>query len=322
MSGTRRTLRWALTRAVGALAVLFTVATLAFLALQTIPGDPAQAALGGPGSQASAEALAAARAEFGLDRPVIVQYLDFLWRLLRGDLGMSYAQHIPVTRVLAQASGPTLSLAAVALLLAWLLALGSVLIASGRSRIARGTASALDLAAAAMPNFWLASLLVLLFSSVLGWLPPVSTGGLNGLVLPAFALAIPTSGFIAQVCRSGVDEARHAPFVESARARGETELGVRLRHVLRHGAVPGLNLTAWALGSLLGGAAVIEVIFARPGLGRTLVNAVLARDIPVVLGTVLLAALAYVLVAFLVDVVVARIDPRTEARLDQAVPSA
>lgn len=306
----------------GALAVLLAVATLAFAALQFIPGDPAEAALGGPGSQASAEALAAARAEFGLDRPLIVQYADFLWRLVRGDLGVSYAQRIPVGDVLGNAIGPTLALAGAALLLAWVLALVSVFVASGHSRGARAVASALDLVAAAMPNFWLASLLVLLFAGVLGWLPPVSTGGIEGIVLPALSLAIPTAGFIAQVCRAGVDEARHAPFIESARARGETEFGVRVRHVLRHGVVPGLNLTAWALGSLLGGAAVIEIIFARPGLGRTLVNAVLARDIPVVLGVVLFAALAYVVVALVTDLAVARVDPRTEARLERTVPRA
>jgi peptide/nickel transport system permease protein len=304
----------------GAVAVLFTVATLAFIALQFIPGDPAEAALGGPGSQASAEALAAARVEFGLDRPVLVQYFDFLGRLLRGDLGISYAQRIPVSQVLAAAIGPTLLLAGVALVLAWALALVSVLVASGHSRPARAVASALDLVAAAMPNFWLASLLVLLFSGVLGWLPAVSTGGVRGIILPALSLAIPTAGFIAQVCRAGVDDARHAPFIESARARGETELGIRLRHVLRHGVVPGLNMTAWALGSLLGGAAVIEIIFARPGLGRTLVNAVTVSDIPVVLGVVLFAALAYVVVALVTDLVIARVDPRTEARLDRAVP--
>ena len=304
----------------GALAVLLTVATLAFLALQLIPGDPAEAALGGPGSQASVEALEAARAQFGLDRPLLVQYVDFLWRLLRGDLGISYAQRVPVSEVLAQAIGPTLLLALVALLLAWALALVSVIVATGRSRAARAIASALDLSAAAMPNFWLASLLVLLFAGLLGWLPAVSTGGAEGIVLPALALAIPTAGFIAQVCRAGVDEARDAPFIESARARGETELGLRVRHVLRHGVVPGLNLTAWALGSLLGGAAVIEVIFARPGLGRTLVNAVLVRDIPVVLGVVLFAALAYVVVSLVTDLLIARVDPRTEARLARTVP--
>ncbi len=300
----------------GAVAVLFTVATLAFLALQLLPGDSAEAAVGGPGSQASAEALAAARAQYGLDRPLVVQYFDFLGRLLRGDLGTSYAQKIPVTDVLAHALPPTLALAATALLGAWVLAFLSLLIASGRSRVARATASALDLVAAAMPNFWLASLLVLLFAGTLGWLPAVSTGGPSGLVLPALALAIPTAGFIAQVCRSGIDDARSAPFIDSARARGETPLGLRFRHVLRHGIVPGLTLTGWALGSLLGGAAVIEVVFARPGLGRTLVSAVLARDVPVVLGGVLISALAYVVVTLVTDLLVARLDPRTEGRIE------
>src|SRR5690606_38823398 len=144
--------------------VMFMVVTLAFIALQFIPGDPAQAALGGPGSQASAEALAAARAEFGLDRPLLVQYLDFLWRLLTFDLGVSYGQRIPVTSALANAITPTFTLAGLALVFAWTLALVSVIVASGESRLARACASALDLVAAALPNFWLASLLVLLFA--------------------------------------------------------------------------------------------------------------------------------------------------------------
>lgn len=309
----------ALARVGGAIAVLLTVATLAFIALQFIPGDAVEAAVGGPGSQASAAALDAAREQYGLDRPVFVQYLDFIWRLVQGDLGVSYGQKIPVVEVIGNALAPTLVLAFTALAIAWALALTSVIIASGHSRVARAVAGALDLVSAAMPNFWLASLLVLLFAGALGWFPAVSTGGFDGIVLPAFSLAIPTAGFIAQVCRAGVDEARGAPFIESARARGETELGVRVRHVLRHGVMPGLNLTGWALGSLLGGAAVIEVIFARPGLGRTLVNSVLARDIPVVLGVVLFTALVYVVVTLITDLVIARVDPRTEAKLDQVV---
>lgn len=312
-------IRTVLTRLGGAIAVLFTVATLAFIALQFVPGDEVRAAVGGPGSQASAEALAAARAQYGLDRPVLVQYLDFLGRLVRGDLGVSYAQRMPVTDVLSAALGPTFTLAGTALAVSWALALGSVIIASGHSRLARGVTGALDLIAASMPNFWLASLMVLLFAGVLSWFPAVSTGTIDGLILPAFALAIPTAGFLAQVCRSGADDAREAPFVESARARGETELGVRVRHVLRHGAVPGLNLTGWALGSLISGAVVIEMIFARPGLGRTLVNSTLANDVPVVLGVVLFAALTYVVVTFVTDVVIARVDPRTEAKLETAV---
>lgn len=316
-----RKLRAAAGRVAGAATVMFIVASLAFGALQLIPGDPAEAALGGPGSQASAAALNSARVEFGLDQPILIQYLNFLWRLLQGDLGISYAQKIPVLQVLASAIGPTLALAGLSLVIAWVIALVSVFVASGQSRVARTVASALDLLAAAMPNFWLASLLVLLFTGVLGWFPAVSTGGLHGIVLPALSLAVPTAGFIAQVCRAGIDNARNAPFVESARARGETEAGVRLRHIIRHGIVPGLNMTAWALGSLLGGAAVIEVIFARPGLGRTLVSAVTVRDIPVVLGVVLFAALAYVVVTLVTDLTIARVDPRTEARLQQAQAS-
>ena len=312
----RLRVRRAVARTAGALAVLLTVATLAFIALQFIPGDAVEAAVGGPGSQASAAALEAAREQYGLDRPVILQYFDFIGRLVQGDLGESYAQKIPVLVVIQNAIAPTLILAFTALALAWAIALVSVIVASGRSRFARAAASALDLVSAAMPNFWLASLLVLLFAGTLGWFPAVSTGGFDGIVLPALSLAIPTAGFIAQVCRAGVDDARGAPFIESARARGETELGIRIRHVLRHGVVPGLNLTGWALGSLLGGAAVIEVIFARPGLGRTLVTAVLGRDIPVVLGVVLFTALVYVLVTLITDLVIAGVDPRTEAKLD------
>lgn len=319
---TKRWVGLALRRALGAATVMFTVATLAFIALQFIPGDPAEAALGGPGSQASQEALEAARAEFGLDRPIPVQYVDFIFRLLRGDLGVSYAQRMPVAEVLGNALGPTLILTVSALVTAWVIALVSITIASGRSRIARAVTLVLDLTAAAIPNFWLASMLVLLFAGTLTLFPAVSNGRLDGIVLPTLALAMPIAGYLAQVCRAGIDDAKQAPFIESARARGETDLGVRLRHIVRHGLVPGLNLTAWALGSLLGGAAVIEVIFARPGLGRTLVTAVTARDVPVVLGVVLFAALAYVAVAFVTDLVIARIDPRTESRLAQAVPRA
>lgn len=309
-------------RVLAALAVMLTVATLAFVALQFLPGDQAESALGGPGSQATQEALDAAREEFGLNRPLPVQYIDFLGRLVRGDLGTSYSQRMPVSAVVGQAIGPTLTLTFAALLMAWTLAFISVVIASGHSRSARGITRALDLTAASLPNFWLASILIILFTSVLPWFPAVSTGRIDGLILPALALALPIAGFIAQVCRTAVDDARHAPFVDSARARGETELGVRIRHVVRHGVVPGLNLTAWALGSLLGGAAVIEVIFARPGLGRTLVNAVTTHDIPVVLGVVLFAAFAYVVVALIVDVLIAQVDPRTEARLEMVTPRA
>lgn len=306
----------------GALVVLWSVATIAFLMLQLIPGDPAEAALGGPGSQTSAAALEAARQEFGLDRPVIEQYFSYLARILSGDLGVSYAQRLPVTEVISAAFWPTARLALLALMIAWVLTFISLFIASGNSRAARTVVSGLDIIAAAFPNFWVASLLVLLFSSVLGWLPAVSNGTFSGLLLPALALALPIAGYLAQVCRTGADDAKTSAFVANAQARGETEIGLRMRHVLRHGLVPGLNLTAWSLGSLLGGAAVIEVIFARPGLGRTLVNATLSRDVPVVLGVVLCAAACFVIVSLITDLLIARVDPRTALKIEQETHAA
>ncbi|MEB4616055.1 ABC transporter permease, partial [Leucobacter sp. M11] len=258
------------------------------------------------------------RAQYGLDRPLGEQFLAYLGRILSGDFGDSYAQKKPVTAVIGAGLWPTLLLAGVSLGVAWLIALGSTLLATGRSRAGRALSNGLDLTAASLPGFWLASMLILVFSSWLGWLPPVSTGGWSGLVLPVLALAVPVAGFLAQVMREGALDALDAPFVTSARARGEGELGVRARHVLRHGAVPALNLSGWALGSLISGAAVIETVFARPGLGRTLVTAVLGRDVPVVLGIVLFIALVYVLLTLLVDLAIARVDPRTEASLARA----
>lgn len=310
--------RAALSRVGGAAAVLFVVVALAFFALRLIPGDPAEAVLGGPGSQASAAALEAARAQYGLDRPLVEQFLAYLGRAVSLDFGDSYAQKRPVAEVIGAGLGPTLVLAGLSLLVAWLFALGSTLVATGRSRLGRWLATALDLTAASLPGFWLASVMILLFSSWLGWLPAVSGDGWRGLVLPVLALAIPVAGFLTQVMREGARDALEAPFVTSARARGESETGVRLRHVLRHGAVPALNLSGWALGSLISGAAVIETVFARPGLGRTLVSAVLGRDVPVVLGIVLVVALVYVVLTLVVDLAIARVDPRTEATLAHA----
>lgn len=300
----------------GALCVLWLAATLAFVTLQLLPIDAETAAVGGPGSQASAAALAAARAEFGLDKPLHAQYFDFLFRVINLDFGTSYAQRIPVTEVLKAAAAPTFALAAAAFALAWLLAAAALLAASGNSKIADIAARFLELCGAAVPNFWFASLMVLFFTGLLHILPPISNGTIAGDIMPLIALALPTAGYIAQSARPALYAAASAPHVEAARARGESEWGLRIRHILPHALVPALNMSAWSLGALLGGTAVVEIIFARPGLGRTLVNATISADVPVVLGAVLLIAAVYVLISLLTDTLVALIDPRTEARLN------
>ncbi|MCW4384668.1 ABC transporter permease [Salinibacterium sp. SYSU T00001] len=310
MSGARRVLRWLAVRLAGAVFVLWSIATLIFFALRLVPGDPALAILGGPGSQASEEALALVRQEYGLDRPVSEQYLLAMGRLLVGDLGTSYSLRQDVLGLIAEQFWGTLLLTVLALATAWLLALGLATWATRGSRAGRAVASALEIVAAAVPHFWLASVLILLFSTTLGMLPPVSVPGPLGLVLPVVTLALPLAGFLAQVMRESLADALESPFALSARARGESETGVRLRHAVRHAALPAISLSGWAFGSLISGAVVVETVFARPGLGRSLLKAVTDRDIPLVTGIALVSALAFVLVTIATDALDRVADPR------------
>ena len=304
-----------LNRVGAALIVVWLVATAVFTGMRLIPGDPAEAIMGGPGSQASAEALAAARAEFGLDLPWYQQYFAYLGRIATGDLGKSYSLRRPVGEVIWEVFPPTLILAFVSLLLAWVLALGLAAAAAGTGRVGKVVTGVVEIVAAALPHFWLGSVLVIVFAAGLGWLPATSDGTVRSLVLPALTLALPTAGFLSHLMRDSIAGAMRAPFALVAQARGETRLRIFLVHGLRHAAVPALSLSGWALSAALSGAVVVEQIFARPSLGRALVGAVLARDIPLVTGVTLVSAVIYVVVMALVDAVQMRLDPRTgEAR--------
>ncbi|MGX5694564.1 ABC transporter permease [Agromyces soli] len=305
-----RPLRTIALRLAGAVFVLWAVATLTFFAIHLVPGDPAQAILGGPGSQASQEALDRVRADYGLDQPLVVQYGAMLGRLAVGDLGTSYSLKTPVATVIGGQIVGTLVLAALALALAWLVAIGLALWSSAPGRVARAVSGGIELTAAALPHFWLATVLIAVFSSALGWLPPVANGAPSGLVLPVVTLAVPLAGFLAQLMREHLLGALEQPFTTSALARGETAIGVRLRHALRHAAIPAVHLSGWAIGYLISGAVIVETIFARPGLGRTLVRATELRDVPMVTGVVLVVALVYVLVTIATDLVAAVVDPR------------
>lgn len=305
------TARWILVRVAGAAFVLWAVATIAFFALRLVPGDPVDALLGGPGSNATEEVRQQTRELYGLDRPVLAQYGAFLWGLLRGDLGESYQLRQPVSQVLGEQVGNTLLLAALALVLAWVFALGLALWSVRSGRPAAVVANVLEIVSAAVPHFWLGTILILVFSVNLQLLPATSGApGAESLILPVVTLAVPLAGFLGQSMRESMLTAMHSPFALSARARGEAETGVSLRHALRHAALPGINLTGWAFGSLISGAVVVETVFARPGLGRTLLEAVIIRDVPVVLGVVLLIAAVYVVVTLLSDLAERLADPR------------
>lgn len=304
--------RRGLGRLISAVLVLWAVATLTFFVLRLMPGDPVLAILGGPSGNPTPEAIEAARHEYGLDQPLAVQYLLYLWRLLQGDLGVSYSQHLPVTRVLAEQMGATLQLTLAALVLAWLLVLLLTVLTAGRGRWVGGLASLAETVSAALPHFWLGLMLLAVFAFGLRWFPPAGSDSLASLVLPAFSLAIPLAGFIAQVTRESLELTLEQPFVLTARTRGLSDLRVRFKHALRHALLPGVSLSGWAIGALISGAVVAEVIFSRKGLGRQLFQAVQAQDLPLTIGISLVVAAGYVLANVLVDLLYQWIDPRQQ----------
>jgi peptide/nickel transport system permease protein len=298
---------------VGAVVVLWGAATAAFLAQMALPGDRATAILNirtGQAQERTPDELALIVDAYGLDHPVVVQYLDYIGGLLRGDLGTSYQQFRPVWDLIGEQLGSTLILTVTGILLAWLLMIAWVTLSAGRGPRVRALGSAVDTVTAALPPYWLGILLLLFFALNLRWFPVMGGSGVNSIVLPALTLAIPLSGFMGQSVRAEYERALEQPFVLSARMRGMGDLGIRLRHVLRHASIPAVTLTGWAIGATVSGAVIVEQIYSRPGIGKTLVAAVGAQDLPVVTGIVVLVAVLYVVANLLVDIVYTLIDPR------------
>ena len=308
-------LRWILGRIGAAALVAWVVTTVVFFALRIAGGDPTEAILGGPGSQAGEEAVAQARADYGLDKPLVVQYLVQMQRIVTLQLGDSYARKTPVAELVGAQLGSTMLLAVCALVLAWVIALTLATVATRAhglaGRAVAATIQAGEVVATVVPHFWLGAVLILVFSSSLGWFPATSVGAAPaGLVLPVVTLAIPTAGFLGQVMRDGLAEAAASPFATTARARGASESRILWRHSLRHAALPAISLSGWSFGSLLSGAVVVESLFGRPGMGRLLLDATNARDVPVVVAVVLVVAVAYTVVMTVADGVERLVDPR------------
>ncbi len=291
----------------GIVVVLWGAATLAFLAFRVIPGDPVSVMLG-PQAQVGEEAKAAIRAELGLDRPPLEQYVTYLGQLLRGDLGESYQLRLPVTEVIGRQLGATLQLSALALVLAAILAITVALLARGRT--ARGIVAGIELIVLSSPVFWIGLVLLTVFAFWLGWFPVSGTRNPATIVLPAVTLALPVAALLGQVLRDGMEEAERQPFAETVRARGATPLWFARRHSLRHGAAGALTLAAYLTGSLLGGAVLVEQVFARPGIGRVTLAAITDRDLPVITGVILLSALVFVVVNTVVELLHPLVDPR------------
>ncbi|MEV4900913.1 ABC transporter permease [Citricoccus sp. NPDC055426] len=297
----------------GAAIVVWAAATITFLIQTLLPGDRATLLLNqqtGQVQERTPEELAPINEMFGFDDPLLIQYLDFIGGLLRGDLGISYTLYQPVTTVIGDQIAPTVVLTFTALAVAWALALVLLVLTARRTPWVSRLFSGLEAAAAALPQYWLGIILLVVFALWLGIFPVVSGSGTAGLVLPALTLGIPLAGFLAQVMRTEFERSLDEPFVLTARARGLSDSGVRIRHVLRHALLPGLSLTGWAVGAQFSAAVIAENVFARPGLGRVLVTAVNGRDLPVVCGVVMLVAVIYVITNLVVDAAYLLVDPR------------
>lgn len=294
-----------------AVVVMWAAATLAFVTLRLVPGDPVEVMLG-PQAQVGEAVKSQIRAELGLDRPPFVQYLSYLGQVLQGDLGMSYQLRLPVAEVIGRQLGATVQLSGVALLIALVLALAVALFARGR--LFGGIAATIELIVLSSPVFWIGLVLLSVFAFGLGWLPVAGSRNPATIVLPAITLALPIAALLGQVLRDGVEAAEREPWVTTVRARGASPVRVRVRHSLRHGASGAFTLTAYFVGSLLGGAVLVETVFARPGLGRVTLAAITNRDLPVIMGIILLSALVFVVVNTIVELLEPVLDPRQRRR--------
>ncbi|WP_432906963.1 ABC transporter permease [Micromonospora matsumotoense] len=291
------------------LVVWWAAATAAYLALLAAPGDTVDSIVGDGAD--TPQIRAQIIAEWGLDRPAVAQYLDYLWRLAGGDLGRSYLRQRPVAEVIGEQLAPTATLAVTAAGLGVLLAVTVAVGTAGRRRRwPRRISSGVELLLVSTPPFLIGIVLLSVLSFRYGLFPVAGDQGPAALVLPAVTLALPIAGLLAQVLRDGLDRAWDEPFVLTARARGVRERTVLLRHALRHALLPAVTLAGWLFGILLGGAVIVEQVFGRPGLGQVTLSAVTSKDMPVVLAVVTLSAAGYVVVNTAADLTYLLVDPR------------
>jgi peptide/nickel transport system permease protein len=312
--------RLILRRLAATVPVLLLVTAGVFALLHLTPGDPVDAMMAESGD---ATAKASLRRELGLDRPLHEQYAAWMGRLLRGDLGHSIRNGEPVIENVSRRIRPSLQLALLAMLVSLLVAFPVGIVSAVRRNTAvdrAGTSFALF--GICMPNFLLALLLIFLFGVTLRWLPisgytdPLEDplGGLRSLVLPAVTLGLALAAVITRTLRSSMLEALGEDYVRTARAKGLSEWRVIRGHVLKNAMIPVVTVLGLQLGTLIGGAVITEYVFALPGVGRLVVDAVFARDYPLVQGVILLIALGFILSNLLVDVLYGWIDPRIRYR--------
>jgi peptide/nickel transport system permease protein len=293
---------------------LLGIATVVFIIVRLAPGNPAEILMG---DYATPEGLALLQQKMGLDKPVIYQYGIYIWSLLQGDFGRSFATNRLVLPEIIRHLPYTLELAGVAVILSVLIGLpAGIISAVKKDTLFDRVSMVAALFLAAMPLFWLGVLLMLFFSIRLGWFPiigagdPTSLNAIRYLVLPSIALAGTPMAILARITRSNVLEIIQQDFVKVARAKGLGERRIVLKHILKNAMIPVTTIIGLNMGQLLGGGVVIEMVFARPGLGKLLIDSIHARDYLQVQGTVIVIAALFVLINLLVDLSYSLFDPR------------
>jgi len=288
--------------------VLFGISIIIFAMVRVIPGDPGYI-LAGP--HATKEQIEQIREQLGLNKHPALQYLLFLKNIFRGDLGTSTRTGLPVTKEIMARFPNTLLLAFSSILIATVFGVLIVIISGVKQNSKFDYLSMLfALFGLSMPVFWLGLMLMLLFSIKLGWFPAVGAEGLNHLLLPSLTLGANSTAIIARMTRSSMLEVIRLDYIRTARAKGLAENVVIMRHALKNALIPVVTVIGLQTGTLLGGAVLTEIVFAWPGIGRLLVEAILSRDYPVVQGVVLLVATTFILINLIVDIIYSYLDPR------------
>jgi ABC-type dipeptide/oligopeptide/nickel transport system permease component len=291
-----------------AIPVVLGVIFCVMLTIEMIPGDPVTLMLG---EHATKEAVEQVRHALGLDQPLLVRYLQYLGKLVRGDLGRSIREGRQVSQELADVWPATLELTLAALAIAVLTGIAAGIISAvWPNSLFDALARVGSLFGLSMPIFWTGLSLIVVFSLWLPWLPVGGTGSFRHLILPATTLSLPSMAMVARMTRSSVLEVLREDYIRTARAKGVGEIPVVLKHGLRNAFIPIVTLLGLQFGQLLGGAVLTETVFAWPGLGRLIVRAIFARDYILLQGAILVFSLAFVVVNLLVDLSYAAIDPR------------
>jgi len=306
-----------LVRRVGySLVVLIGVLVVVFALVHLVPGDPVRIALG---TRYNPQAYDALRSASGLDRPIVEQFFGYVAAAARGDLGVSFRNGDPVAGILFERLPATVSLALVGILIALLIALpAGIWSALREGRVSDVIVRVTSQFGVSVPDFWMGILLIALFSTTLGWLPTSGyrplfsdpAGWLSHIVLPGLTVGLVAGAILTRYVRSAVLDVAAMGYVRTARSKGLSPAVVTFRHTVRNALVPILTITGIQLATILGGVIVVEVVFAWPGLGRLVYNAVAARDYPVIQGAVLLIAVLFLLINLMVDLLYAVIDPR------------